>query len=114
MTNPVCIKNSRQERALKVLLEKDSIQVKDMGPIIGSLNPRQTISELRQQGFHDVIVTRRFKVRDRDGKNCRPGEYCIPQEKKPIARQALDEYAASTSPNVSAADKNEQNLIEGV
>jgi hypothetical protein len=48
--NKLIIKGPRQQRALEVLLE-GSVTVKDIGPKIGALNPRQVIFELRRQGF---------------------------------------------------------------
>lgn len=90
MENKFCIKTARQKRAILALLEK-SISVKDLGPIIGALNPRQTISELRQQGFRGIIKTKRFTIIDQDGKKCRPGEYFVPQEFKPILERVLKE-----------------------
>ena len=85
------IKNSRQRRALKALLQKTSIPVKDIGIEIGALNPRQIIMNLRHQGFCGFIRTRRFPVVDRDGKTCLPGEYYIPQELKPTIAKFLEE-----------------------
>lgn len=82
------IKSARQIRALEALLNKD-IPVKDLGAIIGALNPRQVIFELRQQGFDGLILTRRYTVIDQDGKRCRPGEYYIPQDVKPMLQEAL-------------------------
>lgn len=85
------LKNQRQLRAIVALLERDSIQVKDLGFLAGALNPRQIISELRQQGFGDIIKTQRFKIIDRDGKDCHPGRYFISPEDKPIVQEFLKE-----------------------
>lgn len=106
MTEPRYIKNLRQKRAIATLLSVDSIAVKDIGPIIGAHNPRQTIMELRRQGFLGIIETRRYTILDRDGKICRPGEYLIPSQLKPIARKVLDEYTASKTKHREANDKN--------
>ncbi len=91
MINHFHIKTPRQKRALEVLLDR-STSVNDLGPEIGALNPRQIIFELRQQGFQGIIQTRRFEVTDRDGNQCRPGEYYIPLELKPIVERAVQEY----------------------
>jgi len=88
MENNLSINSPRQERAILALLEK-SVAVKDLGPIIGALNPRQVIFELRQQGFKGIILTRRFTVIDQDGKRCRPGEYYISIEARAIVEKAL-------------------------
>ncbi len=113
MNNAAHIKTQRQKRAIEELLSRDYIQVNDMGPLIGALNPRQTIMELRRQGFLGIILTRRFYIDDRDGKGCRPGEYYILKEQKPLAREALNKYAASTSANAKAAVE-QMNLNRGV
>lgn len=84
------IKSPRQKRAILAILEK-AISVKDLGVKIGALNPRQIIFELRHQGFQGIVLTRRFTVIDQDGKRCRPGEYFICQEFKPILEAALKE-----------------------
>ena len=88
------IKNERQKRVVLALLEKKSVQVKDLGHMVGALNPRQSVLELRRQGFEKLILTRRFVVWDRDGKKCLPGEYYMPNELKPLAREALKRYTA--------------------
>lgn len=93
--NILVIKNPRQKRAVEALLE-GPICVKDIGPIIGALNPRQVIFELRQQGFDGVILTHKFAVIDQDGKLCRPGKYCIPTEARSIVEQVLREHVAQT------------------
>ena len=90
MINKLSIKTPKQRRAVIALLEQ-AIPVKDLGAIIGALNPRQVISELRQQGFEEIILTKRFTVIDQDGKRCRPGEYVILQEFKPILEAILKE-----------------------
>lgn len=82
-------------RAIEVLLEVESIPVKDLGPCIGALNARQTISELREQGFKFVIKTSKFEVKDQDGESCFPGVYFISPEDKSIVREALRNYVAS-------------------
>lgn len=83
------IRSPRQARAVEVLVEK-AVAVKDLGLLIGSLNPRQIILELRRLGLE--IVTRRFRVIDRDGKACHPGEYYLTDSYKPLAKQALEDY----------------------
>lgn len=83
------INSPRQKRAIIALLEKDSIEVKDLGALIGALNPRQVIFELRQQGFGQIIKTHLFGKIDRDGKHCHPGRYCIAPELKPIVLEFI-------------------------
>jgi hypothetical protein len=90
---PPSILGPRQNRAVRVLVECESIPVSNLGPIIGALNPRQTIMELRNQGFFGIIRTRRMVEVDRDGKICRPGEYYIPPKLKHFAIEALKKYA---------------------
>lgn len=87
--NSLFIKGPRQERAVHLLLQRDGIPIKDIGLLVGALNPRQVISELRGQGFYGIILTRRYTVIDRDGKTCKPGEYYIPDSKKRIVAEAL-------------------------
>lgn len=86
------IKGPRQKRAIIALLEK-SISVSALGLVIGALNPRQIISELRQQGFKGIILTRRYSMIDQDGKKCRPGEYYILEYFKPLIEELLKETA---------------------
>lgn len=76
------ISSGRQKRALEILLSTPSINVRELGRLIGALNPSQVILELRRQGFGDIIHTRRCVVHDRDGKLCHPGEYYMPEEFK--------------------------------
>lgn len=90
------IDNPRQMRAIAALLEKP-ILVSSLGSLIGSLNARQTISELRQQGYIKIIKTRRFTVIDQDGRQCRPGQYFIPEDSKPIVEKALGDYFRQTN-----------------
>lgn len=90
------IKGPRQQRAISTLLA-GPITVKDMGPKIGALNPRQVIFELRCQGFNEIIKTRRFTTIDQDGKKCRPGEYYIPEKLKPMVELALKECIAKAA-----------------
>lgn len=90
MENNLSTKSPRQLRASLALLEK-LVSVKDLGPARRALNPRQVIFELRQQGFKDKILTRRFSVIDQDGKRYHPGEYYIPKQFKPMVEQALKE-----------------------
>lgn len=108
MENNYHIKGPRQSRALKVLLENSSIAVKDLGPRIGALNPRQVIMELRSQGFQMVIKTRRFAVEDVDGKTCYPGEYYIPLQFKSEIEEFLQK---NTAPEV-VATKAEKGQIQ--
>ncbi len=114
MNENLFIKNSRQKRAVQELLSRACVQVKDMGPLIGALNPRQMIMELRHQGFQDIILTRRFSVPDRDGKGCQPGEYYIPPELKHLAREALIKYTAIESTNSKAAAHKANDFNRGV
>lgn len=99
MVNSPYIRSPRQKRAIKALLDGESIEVKAFGEAIGALNPRQVVMELRHQGFHGVILTRRFEKYDQDGKMCRPGKYFIPSHFKPIAEEALSKYTTLTSGN---------------
>ena len=87
--NNLLIKCPRQRRAVQALIEKTSILVKDMVEISGALNPRQTVMELRRQGFLGIIKTRRLTQQDQDGKLCHPGEYFIPSHLKHLAEDAL-------------------------
>lgn len=94
--NKMRIKGPRQRRAIEVLLN-GSVTVKNMGELIGALNPRQVIFELRNQEFEGIILTRRFDIIDQDGKRCRPGEYYIPEEFKPTVEQTLKESIAQAA-----------------
>lgn len=94
--NKIRIKGPRQLRAIEVLLTGPVI-VKNMGELIGALNPRQVIFELRNQKFEGIILTRRFDIIDQDGKGCRPGEYYIPEELKPMVEQVLKESIAQAA-----------------
>ena len=85
------IKNNRQERALDALLRNEAVTRKDLNAIAGALNAPETISQLRKQGFRGIILTRRFMVKDRDGKNCNPGEYYIEPAMKPFVARILQE-----------------------
>lgn len=104
------IKSQRQRRAIIVLLDRDNIEVKDLGTLIGALNPRQIIFELRQQGFGEVIKTKFFGRIDQDDKHCRPGKYFIPSECKSIIQEFLKKdglTAAQTKPqNVNQGSDN--------
>ena len=108
MENKLSIKSPRQQRALLALLEKP-ISIKDLGPLIGALNPRQIIFELRNQGFAEIILTRRFSVIDQDGKPCLPGEYYIPEQFKPTIEQALKESHAQAGERRSGIIKKTHN-----
>lgn len=103
--NNFSIKGARQLRAIEALVEND-ILVQDLGSIIGALNPRQTIMELRKQGFYGIIKTRRFREKDRDKKTCWPGEYYIPKEYKPVVEEILKKCATSVC-EISEAAKND-------
>jgi hypothetical protein len=94
------IKTPRQKRAILALLEKDSIEVKDLGYVVGALNPRQIISELRRQGFEEIIQTKFFEIIDRDGNRCRPGKYFIPPEQKPRIQEFLKRDGLPAVPKV--------------
>ncbi len=100
MSNITYIRSPRQKRAVEALLHDESIEVKRLGEIVGALNPRQVVMELRQQGFSGIILTTRFVTRDQDGKQCRPGKYFICEHQKPVAREALIKYTTLTSANV--------------
>lgn len=105
MKNNYTIKSPRQRRALEALLAyPEGIPCKDLGPIIGALNPRQTVMELRRQGFHDAIVTELFETRDRDGRRCRPGSYLIPSTLHEWVHQALNENATGSDGAKPMAD----------
>lgn len=94
--NKMRIQGPRQKRAIETLLS-GPVTVKNIGTLIGALNPRQVIFELRNQGFDDAILTRRFDIIDQDGKRCRPGEYFIPEDAKPVVRSVLKAYIDQTS-----------------
>lgn len=88
MSSSMQVKTLRQRRALEVLL-LGPVSVRGLGPIIGAYNPCQIVFELRNQGFRDIIMTKRLSVIDRDGRRCRPGEYYIPQEMKSLVVEVL-------------------------
>lgn len=90
------IKGPRQKRAIEALLKHPKIPVKDLGPVIGALNPRQIIMLLRRQGFKNIILTERITVIDRDRRKCSPGVYYIPDRLKPVARAALEDAPATS------------------
>lgn len=102
--NKMHIKGPRQRRAIEALLNS-CVTVKNFGTLIGALNPRQVIFELRNQGFEGIILTRRFDTIDQDGKRCRPGEYYISQGSKLLVEKALTEYAIQTRARRSEATK---------
>ena len=105
MSKDLIIKGPRQRRAVQALLDNPhGIPCKDMGPLIGALNPQQIISELRRQGFGGVIGTRRFKVSDRDGRTCYPGEYYLHPEHKEATERALETEAAESDSSNPAAN----------
>jgi hypothetical protein len=99
------IKTPRQRRLLQALLDNADVSVKDVGPLIGALNPRQIVHELRQQGFHGIIQTRRFSVIDQDGKKCRPGSYYIPLELKSWMADELKKISRLESFNPQGSPK---------
>lgn len=92
ISSETSIRGPRQRRAVEALLTRESIPVSQIGKYIGGNNPRQTIMELRRQGFENIILTRRNKLLDRDGKICWPGEYLIPEEMKPAVRESLNKH----------------------
>jgi hypothetical protein len=104
-SSKIYIRGSRQKRAVVALLENTSVGVKKLGLIIGACNRAQTISELRKQGFGDMIGTRRLCVTDRDGKICRPGEYFIPAEFRAVIERVLEEVAPKAG-GIARGDKN--------
>lgn len=90
------IKSPRQLRAIEALRHnKNGIACKDLGKIIGALNPAQTIMELREKGFSIIILTEFLEVLDRDGKVCRPGKYRLLDGFETEIQQAIDEYKNS-------------------
>lgn len=113
MTNLLSIKSPRQLRAVNTLLNCDAIAVKDIGPLIGALNPRQIIRELRDQGFDGIILTRRHTIIDQDGRACRPGLYYIPECKKTAVKEFLTQKGTPTSPNVEVAKSTCHNHSNG-
>ena len=100
------IKTARQKRAIEALLREESVSVGDLGAAIGALNPRQTIMELRHQGFRGIIQTRKFDVRDRDGEICYPGEYFILPEYKSVVEMVLKKHVAREGQNTKATCSN--------
>ena len=92
------IRTPRQRRALIALLEKESIEVKELGILAGALNPCQVVSELREHGFEEIIKTEFFERFDRDGKRCRLGRYFIPLEYKLIVQEFLRRDGLATVP----------------
>jgi hypothetical protein len=106
MNDKIYIKTTRQQKTVQILIENTEIAVKDLIPLTGALNPPQTISELRKQGFHGIIITRFYEVIDQDGKRCRPGKYFIPLSLKPIAEQALNEY--NSRPRARCTEKKKK------
>lgn len=109
--NEALIRGPRQRRAVEVLLAREFIPVSEIGKHIGGNNPRQTIMELRRQGFDSIILTRRNKLLDRDGKICWPGEYFIPCEMKPTVREILKKHVVHICNDKKRA--HTQNLILG-
>ena len=112
MDNVLFIRTPRQKRAIEALLKEESVKVKDLGPRIGALNPRQVIMELRSQGFDKIILTRRLIISDQDGKPCRPGEYYIPSHLKHFAEEILKKNA--TSGTAKVAQSQSTNFLRGV
>ena len=105
MSKDLIIKGPRQRRAVQALLDSPhGITCKDLGHLIGALNPQQIISELRRQGFGGVIDTRRFKVSDRDGRACYPGEYYLRPEHRDAVKRALERQTAESQPHNSAVE----------
>lgn len=101
------IKGPRQRRVIVALLE-GPVSVKDLGPKIGALNPRQIVHELRLQGFNGIIHTRRYTIIDQDGKRCRPGEYYINNDDRLSVMEALMQHDTKKQ-DVSAIDINKRN-----
>ena len=85
------IRGPRQQRAIVALLCNESVRIQDMERIIGALNPRDVIMQLRRQGFVG-IRTRRFTTLDRDAAICYPGEYYIQPEDKEYYKLILQLY----------------------
>lgn len=113
MRKDIYIKTRKQKRAITELLEK-SIKVSELGALIGALNPRQVIFELRQQGFDRIILTRRFIVIDQDGGRCRPGEYYIPEHLKAIVAENLKESAKLARTLFGKNEAQGNNIMEGM
>ena len=107
------IKSPRQKRAIETLIIQVSIAVKDIGELIGALNPCQIVMELRRQGFSDIILTRRYSVKDMDGRTCQPGEYYIPEALKFIAKETLKKYVAGKVSTPKATHQLQINVIKG-
>lgn len=97
MIQNFCIKTPRQMRAINALLEKESIEIKELGILAGALNPGQVIFELRAQGFQEIILTQFFERFDRDGKLCRVGRYVIPEIYKNLIREVLERGGFGTA-----------------
>lgn len=97
------IKGPRQLRVIEALIDND-VHVHDLGSI-EALNLRQTVMELRRQGFYGIIKTRRFREKDRDKKTRWPGEYYIPKEYKSVVGEILKKCATSVC-EISEAAKN--------
>jgi len=105
MKHNLHIKTPRQVRAVEALLaHPEGIPCKELGDLIGALNPHQTVMELRRQGFGGVIITKRFEVEDRDGKRCRPGLYLIPDKHCERVKKALKESATGSAATEPAAN----------
>jgi hypothetical protein len=110
MRKILLVKLPRHRRALKWLLEKEVVTVKNMELLCGALNSRQVIMELRELGVD--VKTRRFSMTDRDGRKTRPGEYfLLPEEKERVA-DFLSKKTATESANSMARD--EHDFQEGV
>lgn len=88
------IKNAKQKRAINELLKGMPIPVKDIGPLIGALNPRQCIMELRRQGFYGIIITERYNSINEYGEKTRPGEYHLAPGFQNIVEEAIRIYDA--------------------
>lgn len=105
MNRPLFIKTIKQRKALEELLKQAAIPVKDLGPLIGALNVRQVIRDLRLQGFQDIILTRRFLHIDQYGKRSWPGEYFLPAECSSLVEEILKKHTATASENSMAAEQ---------
>jgi hypothetical protein len=103
MKNSGFIKTPRQARLVEALLNNHEVGVKDISSAIGSLNPPDVVMQLRRQGFGDIIKTRRFEVKDRDGKLCKPGLYYVDPGDRGKLEEALEKYAAQPDQGTKAA-----------
>lgn len=95
----------RHRRALKWLVERVAVTVKEMELLCGALNSRQVIMELREIGID--VQTRRFSISDRDGRKTRPGEYfLLPEEKRRVADFLSKNLATESTNSMTGKERN--------